>query len=126
METNFAKVAPDMDLGALTAVVANTKRNIFPVVDSANRLVGILYLDDIRHMMFRQELYHRYTVAVLMRPVPERLSIEEPMEAVMRKFEETGAWNLPVDDVSGAYIGFITKSAIFTAYRKTLLEFTSD
>ena len=115
-----------MDLGALTAVVAKTKRNIFPVVNAANRLVGILYLDDIRHIMFRQELYHRYDVASLMREVPERLSIEEPMEAVMRKFEETGAWNLPVEDVGGEYIGFISKSAIFTAYRKTLLEFTSD
>lgn len=126
IEKNFMKVSPEMDLGQLTAVVAKTKRNIFPVVNSANRLVGIIHLDDIRHVMFRQELYHRYTVASLMSNVPERLGIEEPMEAVMRKFEETGAWNLPVEDVNGEYIGFISKSAIFTAYRKTLLEFTSD
>ena len=126
IERDFMKISPDMDLGALTSVVAKTRRNIFPVVDAGNRLVGILYLDDVRHIMFRQELYHRYNVAVLMRNVPERLSVEEPMESVMRKFEETGAWNLPVEDVAGEYIGFISKSAIFTAYRKTLLEFTSD
>lgn len=126
IEKNFMRVDPDMDLGALTAVVAKTKRNIFPVVNAADRLVGIVYLDDIRHMMFRQELYHRFTVAKLMRSVPVRLSIEEPMEAVMRKFEETNAWNLPVEDTTGVYIGFISKSAIFTAYRKTLLDFTSD
>lgn len=126
IEKNFMRVSPDMDLGQLTSVVAKTKRNIFPVVDTANRLVGIIHLDDIRHIMFRQELYHRYSVAILMREVPDRLSIEEPMEAVMRKFEETGAWNLPVEDINGEYIGFISKSAIFTAYRKTLLEFTSD
>lgn len=126
IERDFMTVSPDMDLGALTSVVAKTRRNIFPVVDAGNRLVGILYLDDVRHIMFRQELYHRYNVAVLMRSVPERLSVEEPMESVMRKFEETGAWNLPVEDISGEYIGFISKSAIFTAYRKTLLEFTSD
>ena len=126
IEKNFMRVSPDMDLGQLTSVVAKTKRNIFPVVDTANRLVGIIHLDDIRHIMFRQELYHRYSVATLMREVPDRLSIEEPMEAVMRKFEETGAWNLPVEGINGEYIGFISKSAIFTAYRKTLLEFTSD
>lgn len=126
IERDFMKISPDMDLGALTSVVAKTRRNIFPVVDAGNRLVGILYLDDIRHIMFRQELYHRYNVAVLMREVPVRLSMEEPMESVMRKFEESGAWNLPVEDISGEYIGFISKSAIFTAYRKTLLEFTSD
>lgn len=126
IEKDFMRVNPDMELGALTSVVAKTRRNIFPVVDAGNRLVGILYLDDIRHVMFRQELYHRFNVASLMREAPERLSIEEPMEAVMRKFEETSAWNLPVEDVTGEYIGFISKSAIFTAYRKTLLEFTSD
>ena len=126
IEKNFMRVSPDMDLGQLTSVVAKTKRNIFPVVDTANRLVGIIHLDDIRHIMFRQELYRRYSVATLMREVPDRLSIEEPMEAVMRKFEETSAWNLPVEDINGEYIGFISKSAIFTAYRKTLLEFTSD
>ena len=126
VEKNFLPVSPEMDLGALTSVVAKTKRNIFPVLNAAKHLVGIIYLDDVRHIMFRQELYHRYSVATLMREVPERLSIEEPMEVVMRKFEETGAWNLPVEDVTGEYIGFISKSAIFTAYRNTLLEFTSD
>ena len=126
IEKNFMRLTPEMDLGQLTSVVAKTKRNIFPVVDTRDHLVGILYLDDVRHIMFRQELYHRYTVATLMREAPVRLSIEEPMEAVMRKFEETNAWNLPVESVSGGYIGFISKSAIFTAYRKTLLEFTSD
>ena len=126
VEKNFLPVTPDMDLGALTSVVAKTKRNIFPVLNAAKHLVGVIYLDDIRHIMFRQELYHRYSVATLMREVPERLGIEEPMEVVMRKFEDTGAWNLPVEDVTGEYIGFISKSAIFTAYRNTLLEFTSD
>ena len=126
IEKNFMRLTPDMDLGQLTAVVAKTKRNIFPVVNASDRLVGILFLDDVRHIMFRQELYHRYKVATLMREAPVRLSIEEPMEAVMRKFEETNAWNLPVEAVGGEYIGFISKSAIFTAYRKTLLEFTSD
>ena len=126
VEKNFLPVSPDMDLGALTSVVAKTKRNIFPVLNAAKHLVGVIYLDDIRHIMFRQELYHRYSVASLMREVPERLSIEEPMEVVMKKFEDTGAWNLPVEDVTGEYIGFISKSAIFTAYRNTLLEFTSD
>lgn len=126
VEKNFMPVSPEMDLGALTSVVAKTKRNIFPVLNAAKHLVGVIYLDDIRHIMFRQELYHRYSVASLMRQVPERLSIEEPMDVVMRKFEDTGAWNLPVEDITGEYIGFISKSAVFTAYRNTLLDFTSD
>jgi CIC family chloride channel protein len=88
--------------------------------------VGVIYLDDVRHIIFRQELYHRYSVASLMREVPVRLSVEEPMEVVMRKFEDTGAWNLPVEDITGEYVGFISKSAIFTAHRNTWLEFTSD
>ncbi|MBR5150680.1 MAG: chloride channel protein, partial [Bacteroidaceae bacterium] len=72
------------------------------------------------------ELYRRYNVAGLMRTAPVRLGIEEPMETVMKKFEDTQAWNLPVEDVDGTYIGFVSKSAIFGAYRKTLVDFTSD
>ena len=126
IESDFMTVRIDATLRELVEIIAQSKRNIFPVVNANDHLVGILFLDDVRHIMFRQELYHRYSVASLMREVPERLGIEEPMEVVMRKFEKTRAWNLPVEDITGEYIGFISKSAIFTAYRNTLLEFTSD
>ena len=88
--------------------------------------MGIVQLDDVRHYMFRSELYRRYTVDKFMREPAARISVNDAMDVVMRKFDDTRAWNLPVEDVDGTYIGFVSKSAIFNAYRKTLLDFTSD
>ena len=41
----------------------------------------------------------------------------------MQKFNKTGAWNLPVID-QGQYIGFVSKSKLFNAYRKVLQDFS--
>ena len=41
IETNFSTVKPDYDLEALIKVIAQSNRNIFPVVDDNKKLVGI-------------------------------------------------------------------------------------
>ena len=51
---------------------------------------------------------------------------KEKMESVMNKFEFTGAWNLPVVDETGKYLGFVSKSKIFSAYREQLQQVSHD
>src|SRR5574344_1482103 len=126
IEKDFLSVKPEMDLGQLVNVIAKSKRNLFPVLDEEGKMVGIVGLESIRNIMFRQELYYRFTVGTLMESPPARLSVTEPMELVMKKFDETGAWNLPVEDEEGRYVGFVSKSKIFSAYRNVLLEFSEE
>ena len=126
VENDFATVQPDMDLGELVKVISNSCRNIFPVVDKDGVLLGIVLLDDIRNIMFRQELYHRFMVRKLMIVVPARLYDTDSMERVMRTFDETQAWNLPVVNVEGKYLGMVSKSKIFNAYRDVLVQFSED
>lgn len=126
VEREFLSVTPDMDLGALVNVIARSKRNIFPVLDKEGHLIGQISLESIRNIMFRQELYHRFYVGKLMENPPVRLSINDPMEVVMKRFEDTGAWNLPVEDADGKYIGFLSKSKIFNTYRNVLLELSEE
>lgn len=126
VETDFEKVAPDMDLGAMVKVISKARRNLFPVVDARGILLGIVILDDIRNIMFRQELYHRFYVGRFMTSPPARINIEDSMEEVMRKFDDTKAWNLPVVDKEGVYKGFLSKSRIFNAYRQMLVDFSED
>ena len=126
VEHDFTPVRPDMDLGNLVSVIAHARRNIFPVLDADNHLLGIIPLDDIRNIMFRQELYHRFTVEKLMTLPPARLHDTDSMEQVMRVFDDTQAWNLPVMDADERYLGFVSKSKVFNAYREVLVHFSDE
>jgi CIC family chloride channel protein len=126
VEKDFVVVHPEMDLGELVKAISASRRNIFPVTDKSGILIGIVTLDDIRNIMFRQELYHRFTVGKLMTAIPARLYDTDNMEQVMRTFDDTKAWNLPVVDEEGHYLGFVSKSKIFNSYRQVLVHFSED
>ncbi|WP_321436335.1 chloride channel protein [uncultured Bacteroides sp.] len=126
IETDFQQVSPEMDLGELVKVISLAKRNLFPVVNKQGVLQGVVLLDNIRNVIFRQELYHRFTVNKLMTSVPAKLFISDSMEQVMQTFDETQAWNLPVVDEKGQYMGFVSKSKIFNSYRELLVNFSED
>ena len=126
VETDFQQVHPENDLGEMVKVISKAKRNMFPVVDARGILLGIVVLDDIRNIIFRQELYHRFTVGRFMVVPPARINMDDSMEEVMRKFDETKAWNLPVVDEDGKYKGFLSKSRVLNTYRQTLVDFSED
>ena len=126
VETDFTPVRIDDTLGALVNAVSVSSRNIFPVVDSKKRFQGFVDLSDIRRDMFRNDLYDVARVFNYMRSAPEYVFPDEPMESVMRKFGKTGAWNLPVVDRDRRYIGFLSRSKIFNAYREELRDFSQD
>lgn len=126
IETDFKSASADMELGKLTSIISESHRNLFPVLNKDNRLVGIVQLDDVRHYMFRSELYRRYTVDKFMRDPVARLSVTDAMDVVMRKFDETRAWNLPVEDEEGRYLGFVSRSKIFNEYRKIMLDYSDE
>jgi CIC family chloride channel protein len=126
LETDLMTISPDMTLGQLVKVIAVSKRNIYPVVDSNGELQGILLLDEVRNIMFQPRLYNRFTVAQLMSFPAYVLHDNMPMEKVMKVFEDTGAWNLPVVDANKKYIGFVSKSKIFNSYRHVLVHFSEE
>jgi CIC family chloride channel protein len=125
VETDFIKVFPLQTLGEFVKIIASSKRNIFPVVNDKNKLLGIIILDNVREVIFKPELYEKVLVKELMSMPPEIVAPYEPMESVMKKFDETGAWNLPVID-AGEYVGFISKSSVFSNYRNKLMDYSID
>nr|WP_298995735.1 chloride channel protein [uncultured Allomuricauda sp.] len=125
IEKNFKTVTPEMSLGEmLHQSVSKSKRNIFPVLDEEKRLIGIILLDDIREIMFDTEQYDKIFVNNLMHAPPEHIFQDsDTMKQVMKKFQDSGAWNLPVIN-NGKYVGFISKSKLLTAYRRKLINFS--
>ncbi|MDH8702120.1 CIC family chloride channel protein [Dysgonomonadaceae bacterium PH5-43] len=126
VENDFVTVTPDMTLGDMVKAIAKSRRNVFPVVDKDNVLRGVVLLDNIRNIMFRPELYDRFNVKKFMVSAPGKINVSMQMDKVMQLFEDTKAWNLPVVDDKGRYLGFISKSKIFNAYRNILQENFSE
>ncbi len=121
IEKDFKTVSVETNLQGLIKTVAQSRRNIFPVVDNEGILKGIILLDNIREIMFNRDLYEKTAVHELMQQPPAVLDVKENMNSVMNKFDKTDAWNLPVVD-EGKYVGFVSKSSIFSEYRKKLME----
>lgn len=125
IETDFDCIEPGMSLGELTEVVARSSRNLYPVLDSDGRFLGVVFLDDIRGIMFNQVMHDYTYVSSLMKTFSTQVSNSDSMDTVMEKFESSGAWNLPVVD-DGKYVGFVSKSKLFNAYRNLLQEFYQE
>ena len=126
VERGFSPVQIDATLGELVHVISCSSRNIFPVIDSNRHFQGYVSLEDVRKDMFRPELYTKMHVFNYMKSSPAYVYEDEKMDSVMNKFESTDAWNLPVVKKDRTYIGFVSKSKIFSAYRDELKELSQD
>ncbi|MBQ0787785.1 MAG: chloride channel protein [Oceanihabitans sp.] len=128
IETNFITLSPNMTLEEIIQkAVIQSKRNIYPVVNiDSQRLEGIILLDDLRPIMFDQSLYHNVVASDLMQKPPEVINLDkDKMTDIMKKFQDSSAWNLPVKK-DGKYYGFISKSKLLTAYRRQLINLQGE
>lgn len=125
IEYDFETVPISGKLRHVIRAVEHTKRNVFPVVNQRGELMGVITMDDIRADMFDRDKYAT-PLTQYMSKAPERLLPDEPIRSVMEKFEQTRAWNLPVVDEEGHYIGFISKSKLLTAYREQLTHMSEE
>ena len=120
VERDFTPVRYDATLGDLVHLISTSRRNLFPVLDAQDRFQGVVTLDDVRSMMFDRSHYDTVKVYNLMKSAPAFVYMDEKMDSVMNKFESTQAWNLPVLDYENKYLGFVSKSKIFSSYRDQL------
>jgi CIC family chloride channel protein len=121
IETDFETIRPTASLREITEIIAHSKRSIFPVLTSQNQLVGIIQLDQIRELIFQTALYDAYTAQQLMIKSPARVDSTESMHAIMKKFDESNAWILPVIS-EDQFVGFISKSNLLANYRAELIR----
>lgn len=125
VERDFVPIRPDATLGDLTEAIARSRRNLHPVVSPDGRLLGIVDLQDVREVMFDRTRYGTTQVRELMAEPLHSVDVNDHMEDVMARFEASGAWNLPVLD-GGRYVGFVSRSRLFNAYRKWLREVSGE
>lgn len=125
IETNFIPIGPDGCLGDIVKAITKSQRNVFPVVDTEGTFLGVIFTNDIRHILFSPELYETTFVRQLMFMPDTLVEIHETMEDVAQKFQTTAHYNLPVLDGT-KYVGFVSRANVFSAYRKLVKDFSQD
>lgn len=126
IDRQFTPVSPDMSLGKFVNVISMSTTGFLPVLDKAGNLLGEVDLNKIRNVMFRTELYHHFTVEQLMTPPAATLGVDDPMEDVMRKFDETNAYVLPVTDTDSRLIGYISRTRMYAMYRQMVADMSAE
>ena len=126
VEKDYHPVSPDLPMGKLVSEISRSNNNFLPVLDKGGVLLGIIDITRIRHIIFRTELYKRFTVRQLMLQPSAVLSDHEPMDEVMKKFDETDAAQLPVVDVSGVLVGYISRTKVYSMYRQIVADMSAE
>ena len=121
IETNFSIVRPEDNLQLMIQVISNSRRNTFPVVNDKNELLGLVHMDSIRNIIFNPEKHEKTLVKELMTKPAAVIKMNDNLHTVLRKFDDTNQWNLPVVE-NKQYLGFVSKSSILTKYRSELLK----
>ena len=125
IETDFEILSPDLNLGQMTYFIARSKRDLFPVVDENGMMLGMIKMNDVRNLMFEQDLYEKISVSDLMYMPEFFISSKDSVEVVAEKFKACGRYNLAVID-DGQYVGFISRARVFSVYRDTMADLSFE
>ena len=126
IEREYTAVTPDMPLSKLVRAFSDSHTSFLPVLDKAGTLLGEVDMTKNRHIIFRTELYNKFTVEQLMTECPAKIGAADPMGEAMKLFEKTSALYLPVADVSNRLIGYIDRSRMYSMYRKLVADFSAE
>ena len=126
IDHDFTSVGPDMEMGKLIHAISSSRNDYIPVLDESRKLLGEIDINNLRHIIFRTELYHRFHVNQLMSPPAAMLSVNDPMEDVMKTFERTGAQYLPVVNIDSQLVGYISRTRLYSMYRQFVADFSAE
>lgn len=126
IDKDYIAVRPDMQLGDLVHAISRSHTSFIPVLDAGGSLVGEIDVTKIRHIMFRTELYQKFSVAQIMTQSPATLRRNDPMEEVMGKFDKTDAAFLPILDENNKLLGFISRTRMYAMYRQMVADFSTE
>lgn len=102
--------------------IIHSKRNIFPIVDDEGVLLGIIYSERLFSMLLGEQGGMNEKFIKLVQSPHDIITMDEDMDRVMQKMNREDIWILPVVDLYGKYLGFISKAAVFNKYRALLMR----
>ncbi len=126
LERDCHVIHPHMKLKELIPIIEKSHRNYYPVEDpESKRFLGLVYLDDIKPLLFNTSLHESVVVEEIMNQDYEIVTPDDELTEVLEKFDRTGSWSLPVVH-GGRFLGLISKATLLDHYRKELLAQEPD
>jgi chloride channel protein, CIC family len=119
MEKTFVPIRKEMILEDFIELLASNDFEIFPILNSENKLSGIIHIDEIREFLFRSDLYQKLTMEKLMKKQKIQVNLQESVLQVMERMDKNNLTYLAVIDEE-KFVGFITKQKLLETYRKQL------
>lgn len=125
IQTDYLTVSPEENLDKLVDLISNSTQVVFAVVNIENELVGVVYFNDIKEIIFNSYRVKYTQIKEIMTAPKQIITLDDSMEMVMDKFEQTKVAFLPVLK-NDKYYGFISKSLALEAYRTKLKSMTIE
>ena len=126
IDKDYIAVDPDMPLGKLVNVISKSHSSFIPVLNTDGVILGEVDITKIRHIMFRTELYNKFSVKQLMTSIQAKISINDRMEDVMKKFETNNTNYLPIVSIDNRLEGYISRTRVFSMYRKMVADMSDE
>lgn len=112
---------PDNSLRELVVLLQKSQDDYYPVINEKQQFVGMVQLDKNRELLFNSELYDEIFVRDFMFEPPYKVVLNENIESVFKKLEDSEMECLPVMD-QNSFWGFIFKSDLLAGYRHKLIR----
>ena len=97
IETNFSIVRPEDTLAIYDSKLFRRQVEILSLSSNdKNELLGLVHMDHIRNIIFNPEKYQNTRVKELMIKPAAIIKLNENLHSVLKKFDDTNQWNLPV------------------------------
>jgi CIC family chloride channel protein len=120
LQDNYESIGMDKKLKELVEIIKKSEKNIFAVHDNKGRFVGIVELNDIKQKLFLPDQFDKISVKSMMKKPAAVLFQGQDMHSAMERFDTTQSWYLPVLNKEKKFIGFISKTKVFSKYREIL------
>lgn len=124
IEKDFIVLRKTDTIHQLIKAFRESNRNVFPVVDEQEAFVGIILLDDVKDWLLKPEESAGVRLDDLARKNITTIDLSEDAATAVSKFEKSDLWNLPVIR-EGLYVGFISRSNMFSHYRRIIKRSSS-
>jgi CIC family chloride channel protein len=121
VDHQFVTLTKDQPVTELYKLLGETNINVFAVLGADQQLQGVLWLDEMRKVLYDPSLPSDATIADVMIIPPAIIDYHQSAQEVMHLFDTIDAWRLPVVR-DNRFIGFISKSAMLSQYREAMVS----